>query len=70
MPYTREGFWRWIKLPPFYATRTSSTLFSPFGSTGGLFWIDPQEKEDTMQARRSGSNFPPMYIESTRWRAQ
>lgn len=70
VPYTREGFWRWIKLPSFYATRTSSTLFSPFGSTGGLLWIDPQEKEDTMQARRSGDSYPPIHIESTRWRAQ
>jgi microcin C transport system substrate-binding protein len=69
VPYTREGFWRWIKLPPSYATRTSSFLFSPFGATGGLFWIDQQEKEDTTKARRSGTSYAPIYIEDTRWRA-
>jgi microcin C transport system substrate-binding protein len=70
VPYTREAFWRWIKLPPFHATRTSSFLFAPFGSTGGLFWIDQQEKDDTLRARRSGDSFAPIYIENTQWQLQ
>ncbi len=68
VPYTREAFWRWIVLPPFYATRTSSSLFSPFGSTGGLFWIDEAVKEDVMRARRSGKTYAPIMIEDTTWR--
>jgi microcin C transport system substrate-binding protein len=70
VPYTREGFWRWIKLPEFHATRTSSSLFSPFGSTGGLFWIDAAERERTEKARRGSEEFPAIYIEDTTWRSE
>ncbi len=68
VPYTREGFWRWIKLPEFHGTRTSRVLFSPFGSTGGLFWIDPEEKQRTQEARRNGDKLSPVFVEDSRWR--
>jgi microcin C transport system substrate-binding protein len=68
VPYTREAYWRWIKLPEWIGTRSSTSLFSPFGSTGGLFWIDEQEKERTMDARLFGSAFEPIVIIDDTWR--
>ena len=68
VPYTREAFWRWLRLPSTHGTRSSLSLFDPFGGDGGLFWIDEQEKQDVMAARRSGRSFPPIEIEDTTWR--
>ena len=69
VPYTREAFWRWIKLPTAYATRTSDTVFEPFGSTGGLLWIDSEEKETVQKARLLGEKFSPINIIDERWRS-
>jgi microcin C transport system substrate-binding protein len=69
VPYTREAFWRWIVLPADMGTRSSSTLYSPFGSTGGLFWIDENIKKQVAQARPGNQAFPPIYIENTDWKA-
>jgi microcin C transport system substrate-binding protein len=70
VPYTREAFWRWLKLPSFYGTRTSDDLFSPMGGSGGLFWIDEQEKARTLDARFHGEALPPINITDTRWKQQ
>ena len=70
VPYTREGFWRWIQLPENFGTRSSTSLFAPFGTEGGLFWIDESIKEDVMSSRRSGKSFPPINIENTLWQTQ
>jgi microcin C transport system substrate-binding protein len=69
VPYTREAFWRWIKLPPALGTRTSDSLFAPFGTPGGLFWIDETMRERVTQARRRNRQLPPIYREDTQWRA-
>lgn len=68
-PYTRSGFWRWVKLPKFHGTRESASLFYPFatagnhfGSTGGLFWIDEKEKQHTLSVKKAGGKFPPVTI--------
>ena len=67
VPYTREAFWRWLKLPEFYGTRTSDQLFSPLGSSGGLFWIDEDAKHEVETAKSEGEALPPLYIEDRRW---
>ena len=60
VPFTRAGFWRWLKLPTHVGTRASKSLFDPFNAvTGGLFWIDGKIKLDTLSAKRSGDGFPP-----------
>src|SRR5262249_7961002 len=41
VPYTREGYWRWLKLPEHYGTRTTEALFDPLSASlqsDGLFW--------------------------------
>lgn len=66
VPYTREAYWRWMQLPDHYATRTTDVIFDPMAE--GLFWIDQEIKEETLQAKENGVSFPPVYIEDTTWR--
>jgi microcin C transport system substrate-binding protein len=58
VPFTRAGYWRWLKLPKSIATKSSQSLFDPFNSTtGGLFWIDAKTKLNSLSAKRSGKGF-------------
>ena len=58
VPFTRAGYWRWLKLPKTIATKSSQSLFDPFNSTtGGLFWIDAKIKLNSLSAKRSGKGF-------------
>lgn len=66
VPYTREAFWRWLKLPEHYGTRTSDSLFSPMDS--GLFWIDGEEKARTLQAKSAAKSLPVLQLEDRRWK--
>jgi microcin C transport system substrate-binding protein len=69
VPYTREAFWRWIRLPEGYGTRTSDQLVSPFGtSSGGLFWIDEEIRGEVQKARPLRQQFDPIEIVDERWR--
>ncbi|MET0379774.1 MAG: extracellular solute-binding protein [Spongiibacteraceae bacterium] len=69
IPYTREAFWRWIRLPQGYATRTSTEIVEPFGtSSGGLFWIDEDVKTEVQRARPLGEKFDPIEILDETWR--
>ena len=61
-PYTRAAYWRWVKLPKFYGTKLSDSLFDPFAETGGLFWIDSKEKELTIKAKKQNTIFEPVTI--------
>jgi microcin C transport system substrate-binding protein len=69
-PYTRSAYWRWLKLPSFIGTRKSSSVVSIFGSTGGLIWIDQQEKEQTMDAKKSDKSYPPVTLIDTRYKTK
>ncbi len=63
VPYVRQAYWRWWRLPKPPGTRHSDDLFAPFDSaTGGLFWFDRRRYEETMAARKAGSTFPPVTI--------
>ncbi len=66
VPYFRDVYWRWWRLPEPPATRSSDSLFSPFSSQfGGLFWFDPDLYKETEQARREGKTFPPVTRKDT-----
>jgi len=67
VPYTREAFWRWIKLPANQATRTSDVVFDPLGGTGGLFWIDTEEQQATLEAKSDGKVLPKIMIIDKTW---
>ncbi|MEL3922874.1 extracellular solute-binding protein [Aeromonas enteropelogenes] len=66
VPYTREGAWRWIKLPKVPATPKSELLYWPLDggnsgySYGGLLWIDEALKTETKAALKRGQTFPPV----------
>ena len=63
-PYARSAYWAWMKLPAFHGTRMSDSLFDPFdaGGSGGLFWIDVEEKDALQKARKRGQSFAPVTI--------
>ena len=44
VPYTRDAYWRWMKLPEFRGTRVGG-LFNPMG---GQFWIDELERQSVL----------------------
>jgi microcin C transport system substrate-binding protein len=54
-PYYREGYWRWIKWPEGFNGRITERAQDLFA-----FWIDAEEKEETLAARRSGQTFEPV----------
>lgn len=64
VPYAREGYWRWMKLPKEMATKQTEALFYPSGFVGslGTFWIDQDAKKETKQAMDSGKAFEPVTI--------
>ncbi len=69
VPYVRAGYWRWVQLPDFHGTRRSETLFDPFSTTtGGLFWIDAEKKEETLKAVKEGVKFDPVVIKNDTFR--
>ncbi|MBN2544925.1 MAG: ABC transporter substrate-binding protein [Spirochaetes bacterium] len=63
IPYVREAYWRWIKLPKKFGTKVTDNLFDPFNTSyGGLFWIDENIKKETLDALKSGIKFEPVTI--------
>jgi microcin C transport system substrate-binding protein len=63
VPYVRQGFWRWMRLPESHGTKLSGSLFDPFDSTsGGLFWYDSALHDQTREAMKSGESFEPETI--------
>jgi microcin C transport system substrate-binding protein len=63
VPYLREAYWRWWRLPKVPGTKHSNSLFDPFSSsTGGLFWFDKELYEETKKAMKKKKVFPPLTI--------
>ena len=63
VPYVRQAYWRWWRLPEPAGTRHSGSLFDPFSSTtGGLFWFDARRHEETREAMKAGATFPPVTL--------
>lgn len=61
VPYTREAYWGWWRLPEPPGTRHSGSLFDPFNSTtGGLLWFDADLYETIREARRQGRSLEPV----------
>ncbi|GAB1263104.1 extracellular solute-binding protein [Aurantivibrio plasticivorans] len=76
VPYVRQGYWRWMKLPQTPGTKWSDTLFdftavnSNLGTIGGLFWIDEEVKQETLDAMKTGKTFEPVTIIDETYRVQ
>lgn len=69
VPYTREAYWRYVKLPETKGTRHSPSLFWPMEgapySTGGLFWIDEALKKEVKSGK---ARFEPVLEIDETWR--
>ncbi|MFH7566286.1 MULTISPECIES: extracellular solute-binding protein [Oceanimonas] len=69
VPYTREAYWRYVKLPESKGTRHSPSLFWPMEgypySTGGLFWIDEQLQAEI---KAGGKKYEPVLDVVETWR--
>jgi microcin C transport system substrate-binding protein len=59
VPYTRSGYWRWMKLPRWMGTKETTDLFS---FSAGLHWIDNDEKATILAAKKAGTSYPPQTI--------
>ena len=73
VPYFRQAYWAWIKLPQDpslkikYATRSSDTAVDAMET--GLFWIDVAEKNRIRELRREGKPFSePVTIIDETWK--
>lgn len=63
VPYVRQAYWRWWRLPKIPGTKQSGSLFDPFGpATGGLFWYDKELHEETKKAKKKKTKLPPVTI--------
>ena len=60
VPYTREGYWRWLKYPTPAMTKLTEAMFSPIDLS--TFWIDEKMKKETLSAMKKGKNFEPVTI--------
>lgn len=61
VPYVRQAYWRWWRLPEVPGTKLSESLFGSFDSaTGGLFWYDKDMHEDTEKAMKEKRTFSPV----------
>ncbi|MCC4264868.1 extracellular solute-binding protein [Oceanimonas baumannii] len=69
VPYTREAYWRYVKLPESKGTQRSPSLFWPMEgyphSTGGLFWIDQQQRAEI---KAGGQRYEPVLEVLETWR--
>lgn len=73
IPFIRETYWRWLRMPEWHSVRTANEVFSAIGHepyVGGLFWIDEEMKADTLAARQEGRTFPAVDIVDTTWRGR
>ena len=68
VPFVRQGYWRWMKLPDGNATRLSELIFDPVGL--GLFWIDEEDKARTLAALKAGEKFEPVKIIDETWKVK
>ncbi len=64
VPYAREAYWRWMKLPENIATKRTGYLFHGWGfsQTMSTFWIDEESKKETKIAIKSGKTFTPVTL--------
>jgi microcin C transport system substrate-binding protein len=63
VPYVRQAYWRWWRLPEIPGTKHSDNLFDPFGSSaGGLFWYGKALHEETKKMMKKKVKLPPVTV--------
>ncbi|NDV62899.1 hypothetical protein G0Q06_10590 [Puniceicoccales bacterium CK1056] len=61
--FTRWGCWRWMQWPEYFQV-PKYFMFT----ASGVFWIDEDIREQTLEARRKGQGFPPKTTVYDRWK--
>ncbi|MEX0332456.1 MAG: ABC transporter substrate-binding protein [Puniceicoccaceae bacterium] len=61
--FTRIGYWRWVRWPDYFQV----PRYFFFMSTG-VFWIDEDRRQETLEARKSGTTFEPVTRVYDRWK--
>jgi microcin C transport system substrate-binding protein len=63
VPYTREGYWRWLKYPKVPMTKLTGALFTTSSPADyGTYWIDTKVKKETLAAMKKGNAFEPITV--------
>ena len=71
VPYMRQAYWRWLRLPDVPGTKISGDLFSPFDSTaGGLFWYDKELHEETLNAVKNNTKIQSVIIKDETYKME
>ncbi len=66
VPYTRSGYWRWMKLPDHMGNRDTTNLFS---FSDGYYWIDLEAKKGIIEDKQQGVHLSPQTIINTDYKA-
>jgi microcin C transport system substrate-binding protein len=66
--YFRAAYWRWLKFPPTFATRESSSPVGVQGFDYGLAWIDDQARPAVRAAAQGGQPLPPEIHVYEQWK--
>lgn len=53
-PFYRVGYWRWVHYPKGFDEK-----YSGGGDQFFVSWLDPDERQQTLDARKQGKTFPP-----------
>ncbi len=62
--FSRIGYWRWIQWPEYFQV---PRYF--FFMQSGVFWIDDERREETLNARKAGQSLSAKTVIYDRWRA-
>lgn len=69
VPWTRQGYWRWLKYPENPMQKRTGILFTVGGGLGdGVYWIDSEEKKRTLAAMEKGESFAPVTVIDDRYK--
>ncbi|MEM0965632.1 MAG: extracellular solute-binding protein [Verrucomicrobiota bacterium] len=63
VPFYRVAFWAWIRFPEHFDVRLSESA-----GHHGLFWIDPELKEEILDERRGNSQRPNDILVFDEWK--
>jgi len=56
-PFLRHGAWRWLRFPEDGNVKIANSFEAPL-----LFWIEPELKKETLDARKTGKAFEPQIL--------
>ncbi|MEX0326331.1 MAG: ABC transporter substrate-binding protein [Puniceicoccaceae bacterium] len=61
--FIRLGYWRWVRWPDYFQV----PRYFFFMSTG-VFWIDEEMRQETLEARKNGTTYEPVTGVYDRWK--